>query len=44
MNYLSLKFCSHFREANDADPKSVIDAREKIITILQDWMEHPQKK
>ncbi|XP_066920969.1 dipeptidyl peptidase 2-like [Clytia hemisphaerica] len=32
------------REANDADPQSVIDAREKIATILQNWMEHPEKK
>ena len=34
-------FC---RESNPADPQSVIDAREKIATILQAWMEHPEKK
>jgi len=32
------------RESNPADPQSVIDAREKIATILQTWMEHPEEK
>lgn len=31
------------REANPADPPSVIAAREKIASILQQWMDNPEK-
>jgi len=31
------------REANPADPPSVIQAREKIAATLQHWMENPEK-